>query len=233
MLILTGSINLAKFLCLCLSQFGIFFLVCAHQSVLHSLKGSFKIYVGFYCSGRHIPFNCILRQRGRCIKLNFLISRVCFCSWNSKIWRSSSTLIRQTNDSTCRVNVPKWMRTSGLYYHLVHMRRVVPGSFLLGQTRQGEYTSGRWRCGAPLTSEAPNAFASPHKPTPACQNAMKHEYGNRWRGVVASAQMAGACSRLCVRSFFLRQWSLTGMAVSQCEVWYQLGGGMKGWRIEG
>lgn len=175
LLILTGSINLAKFLFLRLSQFGIFFLVRAHQSVLHSLKGSFKSHVGLYCSGRHIPFNCILRQCGRCIKLNFLISRVCFCSWNSKIWRLSSTLIRQTSDSTCRVNVTKWMCTSGLYYHLVHMCRAVPSSFPLGQTRQGEYTSGRWRCGAPLTSEAPNAFAGPHKPTPACQNATKHE----------------------------------------------------------
>lgn len=52
--------------------------------------------------------------------------------------------------------------------------------------------------------------------------------GHRWRGAAASAQMAAwLCVCVCV---FLRQQGLTGTAVSQHEVWWELGTGMKGWR---
>lgn len=57
---------------------------------------------------------------------------------------------------------------------------------------------------------------------------------HRWRGVTASDQMvAWVC--VCVRTceFFLQKRRLTGTAVSQSEVWWELGRGMKGWRIEG
>lgn len=45
--------------------------------------------------------------------------------------------------------------------------------------------------------------------------------------------VALVCALVCVCVFFLPKGSLTGTAVSQPEVWWELDRGIKGWRIEG
>lgn len=99
--------------------------------------------------------------------------------------------------------------------------------FPLGQTRQQESTSGR-RGSDPWSPEHIYKLTQPY--TGLSERNKTGEW-QCWRGVTAPDQMV--CVGVCTCVNFLRQWSLTGMAVSQAEVWWELGWGMKGWRIEG
>lgn len=73
LLILTASINLAKFPCLCLSQFGIFFFLCAHHSVYYYLLFALKsVQVHIVQEKKkNITFDAILKY---CTNASFQIS---------------------------------------------------------------------------------------------------------------------------------------------------------------
>lgn len=119
---------------------------------------------------------------------------------------------------------------AGLYDHLVHMCRVGPGAFRLARhVRESphlcvEAAARLWPL-KPWTHSQANT--TQHRPVRTQQN--------RRAAPLTGSHGVGSdgCVGVCMCELFPRKGSLTGTAVSQSEVWWELGRGMKGWKIEG
>lgn len=106
--------------------------------------------------------------------------------------------------------------------------------FPLGQTRQGESTSGRLRLLRGSDPWSPEHIHKLTRPNTGLSERNKTGERHRCRGVTASDQMVAwvcLCVRMC-EVFSKENEASQGMAVSQRKVWWELGKGMKGWRIE-
>ena len=121
---------------------------------------------------------------------------------------------------------------ASLYYHLVHMCAAVLCAFRLTRhvrenPHLGAGAAARLWPPKPWTHSQGNA--TQHRPVRTQQNRRGHRWwvGGGGGAVTASDQMV---VRVCAS--FLGQRSLAGTAVSQSEVWWEFGGGMKGWGIE-